>query len=183
MTRFCSCVGESGEGFGQTCQQAEVRAHSRAARTRVAFETQKIRRDNFVLQPNSVEAAEQTGYGISMTLCLLLVSAFCGSRIKNEPLTITISRSTAGTSSSLIITCVEYNVYSRLARAVEHTTPYITLTPHPYDLLLLLVVTALRPFRDDHGLSYRGSRDPRHCSPSAGGKNVSGFWNRDSEAV
>ena len=58
MTRFCSCVGESGDRDLVRRHQAEVRAHSRADRTRVAFETQKTRRDSFVLQPNSVEAAE-----------------------------------------------------------------------------------------------------------------------------
>lgn len=83
MTRFCSCVGESGDdGLVRPCQRAVVRAHNRAARTRVAFETQKTHRDNFVLQPNSVEAVGQTGYGTSMTLCLLLVSAsWSGSRL------------------------------------------------------------------------------------------------------
>jgi hypothetical protein len=49
----------------------EERTHSQAARTRAAFETQKIRRDSFVLQPDLVEAAGRTDSGTDMTLCVL----------------------------------------------------------------------------------------------------------------
>lgn len=49
----------------------EERTHSQAARTRAAFETQKIRRDSFVLQPDLVEAAGRTDSVTDMTLCVL----------------------------------------------------------------------------------------------------------------
>jgi len=59
----------------------EERTHSQAARTRAAFETQKIRRDSFVLQRNFVEAAGQTDSVTDMTLC---VSVSWGN-FKTEP--------------------------------------------------------------------------------------------------
>jgi hypothetical protein len=49
-----------------------VRTNSQATRTRAAFEIQTIRRDSFVLQPNSVEAAGRMSCGKGMPSCLLL---------------------------------------------------------------------------------------------------------------
>ena len=46
----------------------EERTHSQATRTREAFETQKIRRDSFVLQANFVEAAGRMDSVTDMTL-------------------------------------------------------------------------------------------------------------------
>ena len=55
---------------GPKTRGSRERTHSQAARTRAAFETQKIRRDSFVLQPNFVDAAGRTDSVTDMTLCV-----------------------------------------------------------------------------------------------------------------
>ena len=51
----------------------EERTHNQAARKYAASETQTIHRDSFASQVSSVEAAEGTGGGPDMALCLLYV--------------------------------------------------------------------------------------------------------------
>jgi hypothetical protein len=104
---------EHGANGPKTRGRREERTHSQAARTRAAFETQKIRRDSFVLQPNFVEAAGRTDNSATdMTLCVSV--SWGASSFKTEPShSLRCDRSTAGTSSSLIITVVSITFESR----------------------------------------------------------------------
>lgn len=108
----------------------EERTHSQAAQTCAALETQKIRRDSFVLKANFVEAAGRTDSVTDMTLqyvcysCLQLWGSFKLQASRPALAFSAFDRSTAGTSSSLIITAISITFKSRCC--VVYTVPLTT---------------------------------------------------------
>jgi hypothetical protein len=108
----------------------EERTHSQAAQTGATFETQTIRRDSFVLQANFVEAAGLADNSVTdMASCLALVSVSVSwGYFKTESShSLRCDRSTwstAGTSSSLIITVRFHYVRISYLQVGQHITDH-----------------------------------------------------------
>ena len=66
----------------RTRRNGEERTYNQGARTRATCETQKIRRDSFVLQANIVEAAGRTDNSVRDMTCLYL---FPGGASRSSP--------------------------------------------------------------------------------------------------